>query len=474
MPTRSLLTASKSSTDAASYATASVSPPSNEMITALVHNRKASGTADLPSLSGNGLTWEEVGTVLFHSNGARLTLFRAMGASPSAGAVTIDFSGNTQTRCDWIVESHAGVETSGAHGAAAVVQSATNTVSAGTTLAVTLASFGSASNATYGGVAINDNIAISEGSGFTETSDDGSAGPAARLQAQWRADNDTSVDWSWATNANGGAIAIEIKAAGGGIAGAHIASAASPNAGSVSGVGIGGAHVASGAALHPGAAGAVGAQAVGGAHVAAGASVNPGAAGAAGTFTETFHPAGAGSSSTWSIGGSSPPALPYLAVNDPEGAPDDGDGYLAKSDTSGAHTFSITPRAVPDGAIVSGVTFYLRGKRTAAGAASAAVRVVIDGVQYTVKSWAMTTSWGTYSFTLTENPATPGVAFLPEQINGMASAHNLTGIGINATGLTAGEQVQVSQVYGETEYEVAAPGSPAAPAAFAWHYMRHA
>src|SRR5438445_13665056 len=53
-------------------------------------------TPDVPTLSGNGLTWVVASTAVWNAGKPtfldRITLFRAMGASPTAGSVTISFS----------------------------------------------------------------------------------------------------------------------------------------------------------------------------------------------------------------------------------------------------------------------------------------------------------------------------------------------------------------------------------------------
>mgnify|MGYP000930239427 CR=1 FL=1 len=211
------LTVGSSATDATSYNTASVSPTSNNLVLVSVAN-SLSGTPTTPSLSGNGLTYVQVNTVVYDASGTqrRLTTFRALGASPSAGAITISFGATTQLNCIWVVDQFSGVDTSGTNGSGAVVQSATNSAtSAPSALTVTLAAFGSANNATYGSFSWNDNAnTATPGTGFSELNEHQQATEQISIQSQWRADNDTSVDVSL-TGATGeiGGIAVEIKAA---------------------------------------------------------------------------------------------------------------------------------------------------------------------------------------------------------------------------------------------------------------------
>jgi len=209
--TASLLTSAYNNADQTSYATASITPPAGQLILAWVYNRKAAPTA-APTLSGNGLTWVGVATETTITDNGRLTLFRAMGAAPSAGAVTIDFAGITQIGCAWAIVAYNNVDTSGTDGSGAIVQSATNLLLAnGMALTVTLAAFASALNATAGAIGVNANEAISQGAGFTQTTEVGGATPNATEDVQFRSDNDTTVDWSWTTNTLAVAIAVELK-----------------------------------------------------------------------------------------------------------------------------------------------------------------------------------------------------------------------------------------------------------------------
>ena len=122
------LTSFQDSTDATSYATASITPTANYLVLASVTSSK-SGTPDTPTLSGNSLTWVQYNQIAYDTSGTQrtTTFFRAMGASPSAGALTADFGGATQTACVIVVDQFSGVDTSGTNGSGAIVQSVTGT-----------------------------------------------------------------------------------------------------------------------------------------------------------------------------------------------------------------------------------------------------------------------------------------------------------------------------------------------------------
>jgi hypothetical protein len=149
-----------------------------------------------------------------------LSLFRAMGASPSTGALTITYAGQTLTTAQWILDEATGVNTSGANGAGAIVQAAPNKdeTFSQTVLTVTLGAFADAANGTYGCFVNDAPITPSVGAGFTLADTD--TGSLLGAGTEWKTTNDTTVDMTDgdAASAAMGGIAIEIAvaAAGGG------------------------------------------------------------------------------------------------------------------------------------------------------------------------------------------------------------------------------------------------------------------
>ena len=203
------LTTARDGTPAASFATASIAPSADRLVLASVLSLVSGGGGNVPTLSGNSLTWVQIATQTFSAfSELRITLFRAMGASPSSGTVTIDFSAQTQDFCSWSLTEFNNVDTSGADGAGAVVQSAINSDTAATSLTMTLAAFAEANNATHGAVGISINEAPVVGSGFSLLGT--TAGGQGSLGSEWRSDNDTSVDMTF-SSANCGGIAVEIQ-----------------------------------------------------------------------------------------------------------------------------------------------------------------------------------------------------------------------------------------------------------------------
>lgn len=66
-------------------------PGNNELLLLMV-GQNATGIT--PSISGNGMTWDQVATVTDAQSTTKTTLYRAMGA-PSSGAITVTLTGNT-------------------------------------------------------------------------------------------------------------------------------------------------------------------------------------------------------------------------------------------------------------------------------------------------------------------------------------------------------------------------------------------
>lgn len=210
------LTTGSSEVDATEFTTASVSPAADALILLTVATRRSGATPAEPTAAGCGLTWVVLKTQLSYSAGTpnrRITIFRAMGASPSSGTIVISCT-DTQTEGAWCVDQITGTDTSGTHGSGAIVQNTSNNDagSTATTCTLTLSAFGSANNMAYGGKVHTSGGATTVGSGFTETCDIALSESGTGFQTQYKL-NDTTVDWSWTGNNSWFAIAAEIKEA---------------------------------------------------------------------------------------------------------------------------------------------------------------------------------------------------------------------------------------------------------------------
>jgi hypothetical protein len=137
-----------------------------------------------------------------------------MSAAPGSGPLTIT-SSLTLAHSQWIVSQWSGVETSGANGSGAIVRTGSIRGDAVTGLTVPLAAFGNPNNVAYGAFGVNRNVAVvTPGAGFTEIAEQPSGeSTPGDLQAEWLT-NDNTIDATWPLNLNGGALGVEIKAAG--------------------------------------------------------------------------------------------------------------------------------------------------------------------------------------------------------------------------------------------------------------------
>ena len=177
--------------------TSSVTPTANrlQLLSVVGHPVGANAT---PTVTGCGLTWVQVEHNSFDGAGSGdgLTVFRALGASPTTGALTIDFAA-AQVTILWAWSEFAGVNTTGTNGSGAVINSA-QAAGTGLTSTVTLGAFSSVNNGTYGASVVADTGRTSTaGSGFTEIHEVAEVVAGTTLQTEWRTSNDTTVDNTW-------------------------------------------------------------------------------------------------------------------------------------------------------------------------------------------------------------------------------------------------------------------------------------
>jgi hypothetical protein len=213
------LTTGANATNGASYDSASVTPTGDALVLLWVSGT-GTNSQTAPTITGNGLTWVLVVSASQASifNGH---LFRAMGATPSAGVVNISWTAGNVTGCNWSLAEFTGVDTGGTNGSAAVVQSKAGSGSSVSSLTVTLDTAPTAGNGTAGGFAIDSQLEdITPGSGFTELGEAAHSNPATEIFSEWRADTDQTIDATWLLIQACWGIGAEIKvAAAGGVTG---------------------------------------------------------------------------------------------------------------------------------------------------------------------------------------------------------------------------------------------------------------
>src|SRR3989304_6365671 len=88
-----------------SPSTASITPGANRLV--LVGVQCYDQSANITTLSGNGLTYVPIFDNIAYSETTVVSLFRAMGAAPSAGAILI--SNTLSVHCLWHVVEFDGV-----------------------------------------------------------------------------------------------------------------------------------------------------------------------------------------------------------------------------------------------------------------------------------------------------------------------------------------------------------------------------
>ena len=211
--TSTLLTSGGNGVNQAVYTTASIAPAANALVTVAVLGRNGSGAAT-PTIAGGGMsTWTQVASVDFNTTTtplSRLTVFRAMSASPGSGPVTITYSGS-QSNAQWVVTQWTGVDQTGSNGSGAIGQTGTAQGNAVTTLNVPLAAFANTNNVGFGLAGAAGTV--TPGSGFTELGE-GTSGESMVVEGEWGV-NKNAIAASWASS-NAGLLGIEIKAGGGG------------------------------------------------------------------------------------------------------------------------------------------------------------------------------------------------------------------------------------------------------------------
>jgi hypothetical protein len=203
--------------DGTSFSTNSYTPTADRLMIAYVGNTK-SGTPDTPTLSGNGLTWDQLVTYQPDTSGTqrRMTIFVAKSASPSAGAVTASFGGVSQAGCAIIVDEFAGVDLTGTALAAIVQNKTGSTTGSSTSEVITLDNAIGSGNATYGAFMHQADEATNPGTGYTQLGTGTFTSPVESHLSEYRVDGNITVDASWASSIQKGGIAAELKAEGAG------------------------------------------------------------------------------------------------------------------------------------------------------------------------------------------------------------------------------------------------------------------
>ena len=209
------LTFGSAATGASTQSTASITPSANKLLLLSVDSRTSiTANPNIPTVTGNGLTWVQVNTVVWDTTSTsrkRKTIFRAFG-TPTAGAISINFGGQVQTHVFWVADEVSGAVSSGVDGSAAIIQS-TTFVQEATTSSITVAlnPFANANNATYASFSdgLASNVVFTPKAGFTSLA----TTPVIQGQSStiYKNSEDTTPSVSLSSVVNEvGAIGIEI------------------------------------------------------------------------------------------------------------------------------------------------------------------------------------------------------------------------------------------------------------------------
>lgn len=206
------ITSGTNTTDATSFATASVTlkaRPGVMYALSVVNTHGSAANAVTCATTGGAVTFTSRATLNFDGTLSRVSLFTAVPTTDVTATITITIgSAQTATACLWSLVAFTNVDTTTSDG---IVQTATGTGSSVTPLA-TLAAFGSANNATFGAHGTAQ-TAATPGTGFVEVHDTTAATPTCGLQTEYSSANDTTVD-ATITSAAWGSIAAEVKSLG--------------------------------------------------------------------------------------------------------------------------------------------------------------------------------------------------------------------------------------------------------------------
>jgi hypothetical protein len=210
---QTLLTSGNVLTNQNVYTTAPIAPAANTLVTIALLSHRAAATIS-PTVSGGGMaSWTLVASVDFDTLSLphrRLSIYRAMSASPGSGPITFSFT-NQVSNLEWIVSQWDGVDPSGTNGAGAIGQVGSARADATTGLSVVLSPLGGPANVVLGAFGVNSQTAVvTPGPGFTEIDEQpANEGTRGDLQTQQGSQGTSSATW---TNLKGGALAVEIKA----------------------------------------------------------------------------------------------------------------------------------------------------------------------------------------------------------------------------------------------------------------------
>jgi Carbohydrate binding domain len=190
-PVAQLLLEMESTTDASSYVTSSfdqIQPGPNRLVFCTVSIGHATAAPAISSVTGLGLTWVLAGERVSADSSRRTAIYRAMGASPTLGQVTVTLASGAENCAIRIVE-FTGTSTVGSNGQGAVRQLTTGAGTGSSKSAGTLAGALRPNSITFGAFNANTSSDVpSPGAGFEElgfSTNTNPGSPSTRLFNEW-------------------------------------------------------------------------------------------------------------------------------------------------------------------------------------------------------------------------------------------------------------------------------------------------
>jgi len=190
-----------------SLVTPSWTPPSSGLIILAVGQRFSSAP-NVPTVSGNSLTWVQIATT--NTSTTRCTLFGADATGGTTGTTTIDFGGQVQTGAHALFMYATGVDLRG--GVANVFVQAPTVSTSGTSGTITMAAAADSNNRPISAWTIGASGPVTPRTNWTEADDTGLVASAVS-ETQYRSDAfETTATVSWdGANRNYVGIAAELQ-----------------------------------------------------------------------------------------------------------------------------------------------------------------------------------------------------------------------------------------------------------------------
>lgn len=211
--TQTHLTDGASTTDGTSWSTAAISPAPDALILLTILPAAASGAvAAISSVTGCGLTWVPV---VATSGGQRTNnLFRAMGSAPTTGVLTVTMAASSGAII-WSVDQFTGVDTTGADGSGAIVQSVQDKPTATTSASLAFPATPTPGNAVFAAIGVAAATAgMASGSGWTMGVASTITAPSSALFTEYGVTDPLpdTITGSWTTSAVPYIVGVEILA----------------------------------------------------------------------------------------------------------------------------------------------------------------------------------------------------------------------------------------------------------------------